>query len=145
MAGELYDVSILLEDEKGGKTRQLYIKYATKANFKRYKDTKTTNTFDGDITTGAYNTGADISFEGIIWPSSASQLNMLEDMLERDVIKTITITGWSHLRNGTPYKRAVVGVQATVSTDDEDWSPTDGMSNSLEFKVNKLVKKTASK
>jgi hypothetical protein len=141
MAGEIFDVNISLRLNTG---QILGIEYATKCNFKRYMDTKTTNTHSGDVSTGAYNTGADISIEGLNYPTSVEDSILLEDALDpanRDVfILDLTVSGTSYTKLGSKYKRTITGSGVTVSTDDEDWPAGDAMSDSLEFKVDHLTK-----
>ena len=139
MGAEIYDVTITFEAENPKSTA---IAYATKVSAKKNKDNSTKLTFNGDVTTGGKNTGGTISFETLYWPEDLDKALELENMLEADSIKVITCVGKAYTRNGTPYKRVITGTEVTISSDDEEWGPSDGISNSLEVAVNHLKKES---
>ena len=132
MGAEIFDVEISIDEQ--------IITYATKCDFKRNKDTNTTLTFNGDVTTGAGNSGATISFEGLVFPTDVDDAIALENKITDDNIKTITCTGKSYTAGGVPYRRTIIGSNVTVSTDDESWSPSDGITHSFEVSVDRLEK-----
>ena len=134
MGAEIYEVEISIDKE--------IITYATKCDFKRNKDTNTTLTFNGDVTTGAGNTGATISFEGLVFPKDVDSARKLEDKILDDNIQSISCTGISYTANGDAYRRTITGSNVTVTTDDESWSPSDGITQSFEVSVDQLVKKS---
>ena len=75
MGAEIFDVEILIDDVK--------MLYATKCDFQKNKDNNTTVTFQGDVTTGARNTGATISLEGLSFPQTLEEaLSLQEKNLE---------------------------------------------------------------
>lgn len=133
MGAEIFDVEINLDG--------VIIAYATKLTTKKNKQTSTTLTFDGEITTSAKKTGGTISLESLVWPGSVDEAIALEDKLEDNNIKTITCTGTSYTSAGEPYTRKVIGTGVTVTSDEDEWSPSDGVTQKLEFAVNELVRK----
>ena len=135
MGAEIFDVAIKID-------KKVPILYATKCEFKRNKDTNTTLTFNGDVTTGADNTGATISFEGLKFPKDIDEALKLEEKLESNNIKTIVCAGTSYTRGGQAYKRVITGSRVTITTDDESWSPSDGLTHSFEVSVDKLKKES---
>ena len=139
MGAEIYDVEITLEAENPKST---VIVYATKVSSSKNKDSSTKLTFNGDVTLGGKNTGGTISIENIYWPQDLDKALELENMLEADFIKAITCVGKGHTRNGTPYKRVITGTEVTITSDEEEWSPSDGISSSLEVSVNTLKRES---
>lgn len=139
MGAEIYDVEITLEAENPKST---VIVYATKVSSSKNKDSSTKLTFNGDVTLGGKNTGGTISIENIYWPQDLDKALELENMLEADFIKAITCVGKGYTRNGTPYKRVITGTEVTITSDEEEWSPSDGISSSLEVSVNTLKRES---
>lgn len=132
MGAEIYNGKILIDD--------LLIAYAEKVSISKEKSVKTTNTFAGTINTTGYTTGGTISIDSLIWPKNIEEAEKLEAKLNQGHIETIVITGTSYMVNGKPYKRTITGLHATLSSDDEEWSPEDGISSSIEFNVNTIKK-----
>ena len=132
MGAEIYNVKILLDDVE--------MLYATKCEFKKNKDNNTTVTFQGDVTTGARNTGATISLEGLVFPTDLNKALDLQEKLESGDIKVITCSGKSFTGGGVAYRRTITGSGVTITSDEESWSPTDGISSTLEFKVDTLTR-----
>lgn len=139
MGAEIHDVTITLEAENPKST---VIVYATKVSSQKNKDNSTKLTFQGDVTLGGKNTGGTISIENIYWPEDLDKALELENMLNADFIKVITCVGNGYTRNGTPYKRVITGTEVTITSDEEEWSPSDGISSSLEVSVNKLKRES---
>ena len=136
MSAEIFDVEINIDG--------VIILYGTKVSAKKQKDTKTTLTFNGDVSTGAKNTGGTISFEGLYWPSDVKQSIELENKLNSDNIKVVTCTGSSYTANGDAYRKTIIGSGVTITSDEEDWSPSDGITHKLEMAVNTLTRKAES-
>lgn len=132
MGSEIFKVSILLDDVE--------MLHATKCEFKKNKDNNTTVTFNGDVTTGAANTGATISLEGLSFPTDLDEALALQEKLEDANIQTITCSGTSYTGGGLPYRRTITGSGVTITSDEESWSPTDGVTSTLEFKVDTLTR-----
>lgn len=132
MGAEVFDVEINLDG--------VLILYGTKISVKKNKDSSTTNTFNGDITTSSKNTGGTISIEGLYFPTDIDQAIELENKLESDDIKVITCSGTSYTAGGDPYRKIVIGSGVTITSDDEDWAPSDGISAKLEMKVDNLTR-----
>ena len=132
MGAEIFKVSILLDDVE--------MLYATKCEFKKNTDNNTTVTFNGDVTTGAKNTGATISLEGLSYPTDLDEALLLQEKLEEGKIDTITCSGTSYTFGGLPYRRTITGSGVTITSDEESWSPTDGVTSTLEFKVDTLTR-----
>ncbi len=132
MGAEIFDVEINIDG--------VLILYGTKVSSSKNKDTNTTLTFNGDVNTGARNTGGTISVEGLYWPTDVQQAIDLENTLNDDNIRVITCTGTSYTASGDPYKRSIIGSGVTVTTDDDEWSPSDGITQTLEFSVNNLIR-----
>ena len=63
-------------------------------------------------------------------------------MLNAEFIKAITCVGNGYTRNGTPYKRVITGTEVTITSDEEEWGPSDGITNTLEVSVNQLKKES---
>lgn len=139
MGAEIYDVEIGFTPV-GEDAETVYVSYATKLSFKRNKDNKTTLTFNGDVTTGARNTGATISIEGLIFPKDVVAAQNLEEILENDAISTVTCVGTSYTQAGDPYTKTITANRVTISSDEEDWAPADGASSKLELKVDNFYK-----
>ena len=132
MGAELYDVEINLDG--------VLILYATKVSSKKNKDSSSTLTFNGDVVTSAKNTGGTISIEGLYFPTDIDQAIALENKLNADDIKVVTCSGSSYTATGDPYRRTIIGSGVTISSDEDDWSPSDGISQKLELTVNQLTK-----
>ena len=137
MGAEIFDVDI---DINNGR----HVLYATKLSFKKNRESKTTLTFNGHVSTSAHNTGATISMEGLVFPLNPDEANEIEDVLENDAIKIITCAGTSYDRNGNRYRRVISGNRCTITSDDEDWAPADGMTSKLELKVDNFYKSNKS-
>ena len=133
MGAEIFDVEINLDG--------VIITYATKVSSKKNKDTNTTLTFDGDVNTSAKNTGGTISIEGLYFPSTVQEAIALENKLNSNNIKTVTCAGTSYTAGGDPYTRIIMGSGVTVTSDEDEWSPSDGVTQKLELSVNKLTRK----
>ena len=133
MGAEIYDVAILIDDVK--------VLYATKVTSKKNKDNSTTLTFQGDVNTSAGNTGGTISVEGLYFPSDLASALQLENKLNENYIKQITCSGKSYTANGEAYTRTIIGTGVTVTSDEDEWSPSDGISQKLEFAVDTLIRK----
>ena len=133
MGAEIFDVEINLDG--------VLILYATKVSSKKNKDTSTTLTFNGDVSTGAKNTGGTISIEGLYFPSDLASALQLENKLNENYIKQITCSGKSYTANGEAYTRTIIGTGVTVTSDEDEWSPSDGISQKLEFAVDTLIRK----
>ena len=132
MGAEIYDVEINLDG--------VLILYATKVSNKKNKDTSTTLTFNGDVNTSANNTGGTISIEGLYFPTDLDQAIQLENKLNSNDIKVVTCSGTSYTAGGDPYRRSVIGSGVTVTSDEDEWSPSDGISQKLELAVNQLTR-----
>lgn len=132
MGAEIFDVEINLDG--------VLILYATKVSSKKNKDTKTTLTFNGDVSTGAKNTGGTISIEGLYFPTDLDEAIALENKLNDDNIKVITCSGTSYTAGGDPYRRSIIGSGVTITSDEDEWSPSDGISQKLELAVNNLTR-----
>lgn len=132
MGAEIYDVEINLDG--------VLILYATKVSNKKNKDNSTKLTFNGDVTTSAKNTGGTISIEGLYFPSDLDQAIALENKLNSDDIKVVTCSGTSYTASGDPYRRSVIGSGVTITSDEDEWSPSDGISQKLELAVDKLTR-----
>ena len=109
-------------------------------NVKKNKDSTTKNTFNGDVTTSSKNTGGTISIEGLYFPTDVGQAIDLENKLNSDDIKVITCSGTSFTASGDPYRKIVIGSGVTITSDEEDWAPSDGISAKLEMKVDNLTR-----
>lgn len=132
MGAEIFDVEINLDG--------VMILYATKVSSKKNKDTSTKLTFNGDVTTNAKNTGGTISIEGLYFPTDLDEAIALEDKLNSDDIKVITCSGTSHTAGGDLYRRSIIGSGVTITSDEDDWAPSDGISQKLEVSVNNLTR-----
>ena len=130
MGAELYNVEINLDG--------VHILYATKVSTKKNKDNSTTLTFDGDVTTKGKNSGGTISIEGLYFPATVEEATLLENKLNADSIESIVCSAESYTVNGNAYLRTITGTGVTVTNDEDEWSPTDGVSQKLEFAVDKL-------
>jgi len=137
MGSEIYDVKITI----GTATDSVVLAYATKVTNKKNKDTSTTLTFDGDVNTSAKNTGGTISIERLAWPNDVEEAKLLENILESDLIKTIVCSGTAYTVNGDMYTKQVIGTNVTVTSDEDEWSPSDGVTQKLEVAVNRLERK----
>lgn len=134
MGSEIYDVKITIGNDDGS----VVLAYATKVSSKKNKDASTTLTFDGDVNTSAKNTGGTISIERLAWPASVDEAVLMENLLEADIIKTVTCTGRAYTANGDPYTKQIIGTNVTITSDEDEWSPSDGVTQKLELAVNKL-------
>ena len=134
MGSEIYDVKITI----GTATDSVVLAYATKVSSKKNKDTSTTLTFDGDVNTSAKNTGGTISIERLAWPTDVEEAVRLEEILESDLIKTVVCSGRAYTVNGDAYNKQIIGTNVTVTSDEDEWSPSDGVTQKLELAVNKL-------
>ena len=132
MGAEIFDVEINLDG--------VLILYATKVSNKKNKDNSTTLTFNGDVTNSAKNTGGTISIEGLYFPTDLDQAIALENKLNSNDIKVVTCSGTSYTAGGDPYRRSVIGSGVTITSDEDDWSPSDGISQKLELAVDKLTR-----
>lgn len=132
MGAEIFDVEINVDG--------VIIAYGTKVTAKKNKDTSTTLTFNGDVNTMSRNTGGTISVEGLYWPSDIASAVELENKLESNHIKTVTCTGVSYTANGDPYRKTIIGNQVIVTSDEDEWSPSDGITQKMEFAVNQLIR-----
>ena len=134
MGSEIYNVKITI----GTATNSVVLAFATKVSSKKNKDTSAKLTFDGDVNTSAKNTGGTISIERLAWPMDVEEAILLEEILESDLIKSITCTGRTYTVNGDPYTKQIIGSNVTVTSDEDEWSPSDGVTQKLELAVNKL-------
>jgi len=134
MGSEIYDVKITI----GNDNDSIVLAYATKVSSKKNKDTSTTLTFDGDVNTSAKNTGGTISIERLAWPQSVDEAKRLEALLEADMIKSVVCSGRAYTANGDPYMKRIIGSNVTVTSDEDEWSPSDGVTQKLELAVNRL-------
>ena len=132
MGAEIYDVEINLDG--------VLILYATKVSNKKNKDNSTTLTFNGDVTTSAKNTGGTISIEGLYFPTDLDQAIALENKLNSNDIRVVTCSGTSYTASGDPYRRSIIGSGVTITSDEDEWSPSDGISQKLELAVNQLTR-----
>ena len=131
MGSEIYDVKVTIDN--------LTLMYATKVSSKRNKDASTTLTFDGDVNTSAMNTGGTISIERLAWPDNVEDAQALENILENgELIKTIICSGKAYTTNGDMYTKQIIGTNVTITSDEDEWSPSDGVTQKLELAVNKL-------
>ena len=143
MGAEIFDVAISLATSDNQKVDVLY---ATKVSSKKNKDTSTTLTFQGDVSTGAKNTGGTISIEGLYFPTTVEDATKLENILNGGdlnhpiAITTVTCSGTSYTANGEPYRRIIIGNGVTVTSDEDEWSPSDAMTQKLELAVDKLTR-----
>lgn len=134
MGSEIYDVKVTIGNDEDN----VVLAYATKVSSKKNKDTSTTLTFDGDVNTSAKNTGGTISIERLAWPASVEEAIRLEEILEADLIKSVVCSGRAYTANGDPYVKRIVGTNVTVTSDEDEWSPSDGVTQKLELGVNTL-------
>jgi len=134
MGSEIYDVKITIATA----TDSVMLAYATKVSSKKNKDTSTTLTFDGDVNTSAKNTGGTISIERLAWPTDVEEAIRLESILESDLITSVVCSGRAYTVNGDPYNKQIIGTNVTVTSDEDEWSPSDGVTQKLELAVNKL-------
>ena len=134
MGSEIYDVKVTI----GTDDSNVVLAYATKVSNKKNKDTSTTLTFDGDVNTSAKNTGGTITIERLAWPTDVNEAILLEEILESDLIKSVTCTGRAYTVNGDVYTKQVIGTNVTVTSDEDEWSPSDGVTQKLELAVNRL-------
>ena len=132
MGAEIFDVEINLDG--------VLVLYATKVSSKKNNDSNQKTTFNGDVTIGAMNTGGTISIEGLYYPTDVEQAIALEELLDSEHIDTVVCSGTSYTAGGDPYRKSVIGTTATVTSDEDDWSPSDGITQKLEFTVNNLVR-----
>lgn len=132
MGAEIFDVEINLDG--------VLLLYATKVSSKKNNDSNSKTTFNGDVTIGAMNTGGTISIEGLYYPTDVQQAILLEELLDNEKIKVVTCSGTAYTAGGDPYRRSLIGTDVTVTSDEDDWSPSDGVTQKLEFTVNKLVR-----
>lgn len=132
MGAEIFDVEINLDG--------VLVLYATKVSTKKNKDNSTTLTFQGDVTTGARNTGGTISIEGLYFPTDLDEAIALENKLNDADIKVVTCSGTSYTATGDAYRRTVIGSGVTITSDEDEWSPSDGISQKLELAVNQLTR-----
>ena len=132
MGAEIFDVEINLDG--------VLVLYGTKVSNKKNKDSKTNLTFNGDVNTGAKNTGGTISVEGLYFPTDLDQAIQLENKLNSNDIKVITCSGTSYTAGGDPYRKVIIGSGVTITSDEEDWAPSDGISAKLEMSVDKLTR-----
>lgn len=132
MGAEIFDVEINLDG--------VLILYATKVSTKKNKDNSTTLTFQGDVTTGGRNTGGTISIEGLYFPTDLDEAIALENKLNASDIKVVTCSGTSHTATGDAYRRTVIGSGVTITSDEDEWAPSDGISQKLELAVNQLTR-----
>lgn len=138
MGAELFDVKITISDYED---QNYELGYATKISIKRNRDTKTTNTFSGDITTiSGHQNGGTISTENISWAKNTYEINLLENMLKKGMVKSIVCTGKSYTFAGEIYERVVTGTNCIVTTDEDEWSTDEGVTTKLEFSCNDIVK-----
>ena len=122
----------------GNNDDNIVLAYASKVSSKKNKDTSTTLTFNGDVNTSAKNTGGTISIERLAWPSSVEEAVRLENLLEADFIKTVICYGRAYTANGDAYTKQIIGTNVTITSDEEEWSPNDGVTQKLELAVNNL-------
>jgi hypothetical protein len=122
----------------------LALKYADKATIKKEKKVNTRNTLGGTVNTGTYTTGGTIDVETVLLPDTLQEVEHFEELLDAGHIDQIVVTGTAFLRDGTPYKRTITGLRATVSTDDEEWNPDDGIVPKLSFNVDIIKKENES-
>lgn len=132
MGAVIFDVEINLDG--------VLVLYATKVSTKKNKDNSTTLTFQGDVTTGARNTGGTISIEGLYFPTDLDEAIALENKLNAADIKVVTCSGTSYTATGDAYRRTVIGSGVTITSDEDEWSPSDGISQKLELAVNNLTR-----
>lgn len=132
MGAKIFDVEINLDG--------VLILYATKVSTKKNKDNSTTLTFQGDVTTGGRNTGGTISIEGLYFPTDLDQAIALENKLNSSDIKVVTCSGTSYTATGDAYRRTVIGSGVTITSDEDEWAPSDGISQKLELAVNQLTR-----
>lgn len=139
MGAEIFDVEVNLDG--------VIILYATKISSKKNKDNSTTLTFNGDINTSAKNTGGTISIEGLYFPTELDEVIALENKLNAvdedgnpSPIKVVTCSGTSYTAGGDPYRKTVIGSGVTVTNDEDEWSPSDGISQKIELSVDNLTR-----
>ena len=138
MGAELFNVKITISDYENNNYE---IGYATKLSIKRNRDTNTINTFSGDINTIAgQQEGGELSLEAVSWSKSVSEITKLENMLKKGMIKTIICTGKSYTYSGDVYSRSITGINCVITTDEEEWSTSEGVSTKLDFSCNEIVK-----
>ena len=134
MGSEIYDVKVTIGNDRSN----VVLAYATKVSSKKNKDSSTTLTFDGDVNTSAKNTGGTISIERLAWPATVEEAVRLESLLESDIIKSVVCSGRAYTANGDEYIKKIIGTNVTVTSDEDEWSPSDGVTQKLELAVNKL-------
>ena len=74
------------------------------------------------------------------FPTDLDQAVALENKLNSDNIKVITCTGTSYTAGGDPYIRTITGSGVTITSDEDEWSPSDGITQKLELAVNQLTR-----
>lgn len=120
----------------------LALEYTDKATIKKNKKVNTRETLGGTLNTGTFTTGATISIDMVLLPKTLQEVQHFEEIMDAGYIDQIVITGTAYMLDGTPYKRTVTGLRATVATDDEEWNPDDGIVPSLEFNVDIIEKES---
>ena len=131
MGAEIFDVEINFDG--------VVIAYATKVSSKKNKYNNTTLTFNGDVTTSGKNTGGTISIERLVFPTNVDDVVLLENKLDEAYLKVLTCTGVSYTKDGQKYQRTITGTEVTITSDEEEWSPSDGITHKMECSVNSLV------
>ena len=134
MGAEIENVSITIDGVRFG--------HATKCDIKRNTSDNTVTTWDGDVNIGAINTGATISFERLVFPASVAEMEDIEKLITTNNgrLSEIVCVGDAYLSDGTAYPRRIIGTGVLITSDEESWSPSDGISDSFEVKVNNLTK-----
>lgn len=120
----------------------IYIAHADKVSIKKDKDTSKKSTFDGDVPFGGNSKGGTISIDHIVWPESVKEAEELEKKLNNNQVRFIKCIAKGYTTGGNEYTRTITGLEPIVSTDDEDWSVSEGISASLELTCKKIEKET---
>ena len=134
MSADLFGVKL----DFGG----VFIAHADKVSIKKDKSASTKETFDGEVSFGGNKQGGTISIDHIIWPESVDAANELEKQLNNNEVDFIKCIGKGYTMGGNEYMRTITGYDPKVSTDDEDWSVSEGISASLELTCRKIEKES---
>lgn len=125
MSVTIFDVKITLDG--------IELKYGTSFEYEKEISTDFVGTFDGQLPTRAKNTGGTLSFEHVIYPESAGELNRLQDLLDKGIIKTVVVSGKSYDRNQNEYTTTVTGTNNVISSEGFSWEPDSAPTFPLEL------------
>lgn len=133
MGAEIFDVTL---DFDG-----VLIANAEKADYEWDIESSSKKTFDGPVNFGGNDPNGNagtISIDTIYWPSELDDAIALENKLRSNDLKYIKCIAYGYTSKGDKYKRVIHGEYPTLSKNSEGWTPTDGISKSLELNCRKL-------